>query len=123
MEKITKSIICTVCPIGCNIEVELTEKKDNKEIISITGNTCKRGLIYAQNECINPKRTLTTTVFCDNGKILSVKTNTAVPKDLLFECMKEINKTVAKTPVKIGEVIIENILNTGADVVACANIC
>ncbi len=117
-EKITKSIICTVCPVGCNIEVEMN---DNKEIISITGNTCKRGLVYATDECINPKRTLTTTVFLDNGKILSVKTSTAVPKDLLFECMKEINKTVAKAPVTIGDVIIENILNTGADVVACAN--
>ncbi len=113
-----KSLICTVCPVGCNIEVEMT---DNKEIISITGNTCKRGLVYAENECINPKRTLTTTVFCDNGKILSVKTSVAVPKTLLFECMKEINKISAKTPVKIGDVIIENILSTGADVVACAN--
>jgi len=114
-----RSIICTVCPVGCNIEVEMT---DNKEIVSITGNTCKRGLVYAENECINPKRTLTTTVFCDNGEILSVKTSEAVPKELLFECMKEINKTVAKAPVKIGEVIIENILNTGANVIACANV-
>ncbi len=114
-----RKIICTVCPVGCNIEVEMTE---NKEILSITGNTCKRGLVYAENECINPKRTLTTTVFCDNGKILSVKTSEAVPKELLFECMKVINKTLAKAPVKIGDVIIENILDTGADVIACGNI-
>ena len=114
-----KNIICTVCPVGCNIEVEMN---DNKEILSITGNTCKRGLVYAENECINPKRTLTTTVLTDDGRILSVKTNSAVPKNIIFECMKVINKVTVSAPVKIGDVIIENILDTGADVVACANI-
>ena len=113
-----KKVICTVCPVGCNIEVDINE---NKEILSINGNTCKRGEIYATDECINPKRTLTTTVLTEDKRVVSVKTNVPVKKELLFECMSVINKTVVSLPVKIGDIVIENILDTGSDIVACAN--
>jgi CxxC motif-containing protein len=91
-----KEFICIVCPRGCHISVD-----DNN---IITGNQCKRGETYVINEMTNPKRVLTTTV----------KT---VFKGLLYQAMEEINKIVIDKEMKIGEVVIKNILDTGVDVV------
>ena len=52
----------------------------------------------------------------------SVKSEAALPKDKIFECMNEINKVVLKAPVKIGDVVVENILGTGVNIVATKNI-
>ena len=46
-----KNIICVACPMGCGVTVEIT---DNGDILSVTGNTCKRGDAYARTECTNP---------------------------------------------------------------------
>ena len=64
-----KILTCIVCPLGCGIEVEI---KDGK-ILSIKGNTCKKGKDYAEAECTFPTRTLTTTVRTDSGYMLPVK--------------------------------------------------
>ena len=114
----TRELTCIICPKGCNIKVEM----ENNEIKSIEGNTCKRGYDYAYSEVTNPVRTITSTVKMENGKMLSVKTDKPIPKELIFKCMEEINKVTAKAPVKIGDVLIENVLNTGSNVVAPQNI-
>lgn len=114
----TRNLTCIVCPRGCALTVTLT---DDGKIEKIEGNACKRGVDYATAECTHPMRTVTSTVRLEDGRVLPVKTNTAVPKELVFEVMKEINKTVAKADLKIGDVIIKDVLGTGADVVASAN--
>ena len=114
----TRNLTCIICPKGCNLKVEI----ENEEIKSIEGNTCKRGYDYAISEVTNPVRTITSTVKLEIGKMLSVKTNKPIPKELIFKCMKEINKVVAKPPIKIGDVLIENILETGSNIVATQNI-
>lgn len=116
---ITKKLICTVCPKGCEISVEYDEK--TKEIFSLTGNACRRGDDYARAECIAPMRTLTTTVKIAGGGLLPVRTNKPVPRSILFDCMKVINRAEAPAGTKIGDVIIKDILRTGADVVASGN--
>ena len=86
---------------------------------SITGNMCKRGETYVINEITNPKRVLTTTVktvFKDIPRA-SVKTIDAIPKELIYQAMEVINKVVIDKEMHIGEVVIENILDTGIDVV------
>ena len=110
----TKNLTCIVCPLGCALSVELDE---NKNVLSVKGNTCKRGEIYANTECTAPKRTITSTVAVRGGGVVPVKTDKTVPKELIFECMSEINKVSAARDAKIGDVIIKNILNTGVDVV------
>ncbi len=112
-----KNLICIVCPLGCTLEVEL----DGTEVISVTGNTCKRGAEYAVSECTAPKRTVTSTVLCENGKVLPVKTSTPIPKEKLFECMEHINSTTASLPVRRGDVIIKNAAGTEADIIATAD--
>ncbi len=112
-----RNLTCIVCPMGCDITVTL----ENGEVVDIKGNTCPRGAEYAKNECTNPVRTITTTVMCGNGKPVSVKTNLPIPKDKIFECMKIINSVRADIPVFAGDVIIKNIADCGADIIATQN--
>lgn len=111
-----KNLICVSCPLGCPIEVEI----ENGEVVSVTGNTCKRGDAYARSEITNPVRSLTTSVKVENGlhPVVPVKSSGPVPKDKMFDCMKEINSVTVKAPVKIGDIVIENILGLGVDIVA-----
>lgn len=114
-----QELVCIVCPLGCNIEVGF--KDDGKEIEYIKGNTCKRGSDYAREECTNPVRMVTTTVRCKDGSVVPVKTSKAIEKGKIFECMKIINNFKADLPICTGDVIIKNVLDTGADIIATAD--
>ena len=113
-----RNLTCIVCPRGCQMTVTLS---DDGKVEKVEGNFCKRGITYANDECTNPKRTVTSTVRCESGEVVSVKTDTTVPKDKMFEVMAEINSVLAKDSVKIGDVIIENVCGTGANVVATSS--
>ncbi len=112
-----RELTCIVCPKGCPLKVEL----ENGAVVNVTGFTCPRGKQYAIDECTHPMRTITSTVRAENGEVVPVKTNTTVPKELMFDCMREINRAVVTLPAHIGDVVIANILGTGADVVITAN--
>ena len=111
-----KDLTCVACPLGCSITVEY----EGTEVLSVTGNTCKRGDAYARTEIVNPTRSIASTVKVNGGvhPVVPVKTSCAIPKTMIFDCMKEINAVSVDAPVKIGQVIIANVLGTGADVVA-----
>lgn len=115
MEK--RNLICVACPLGCPITVTID---DNGNVTDVTGNTCKRGDTYAHTEVTNPTRMLTTTVRVEGGKsyVVPVKSATPIPKEMMFECMEVVNKATIKAPVKIGDIVIENILGTGVDIIA-----
>ena len=110
-----RKLTCIVCPLGCEITVQL----NGREVTAVTGNTCPRGKEYAQNECTNPQRTVTSTVRCDDGGLVSVKTDRPIPKEKMAECMARMNETVAKLPVAIGDVLLENVF--GSNIVATQN--
>ena len=112
-----RELTCIVCPIGCQLSVTL----ENGIVTEVIGNTCPRGKQYAVDECTNPVRTITTTARTSNGGVIPVKTDKPIPKNLMFECMKEINRAAVSLPAQIGDVVIENLLNTGANVVVTAN--
>ena len=114
MEK--RELTCIGCPLGCSITVTM----ENAEILDVTGNTCKRGEKYAIDECTNPVRMLTSTVRVNGGKlpVVPVKTSVPIPKGKMFECMAAINNEVADAPIKLGDVLIANVCDTGADIVA-----
>ena len=113
-----RNLTCIVCPIGC----ELTVETEGDKIISIIGNTCERGKVYAYNECTHPARVLTTTVKVKGGKLLPVKSNKPLPKENIHKYMDIINNIIISPPVSIGDIIIKNIDNTGIDIVATQNI-
>ena len=111
-----KNLTCIVCPVGCALSVVL----ENGEILSVEGNTCKRGEGYARAELKNPTRMLTTTVVIENGSLkrLPVFTESEIPKPLLFEAMEVLNKVRVKAPIALRQVIVEDLLGTGVKVLA-----
>lgn len=107
--------ICIVCPKGCHIVVD----GDN-----ISGYTCLRGLNYVKQESIDPRRILTTTVKVNdkNIRVCPVKSSDTLPKDKLFASMDEINKISVDLPIKLHQIVIKNILNTGVDIITTKEI-
>lgn len=112
-----RDLICVSCPFGCAISVDLDDKGS---VLSVTGNTCKRGEQYAISECTNPVRVLTTTMKVNGGSlaVVPVKTSAPIPKGKMFDCMKTINNEVVDAPVRMGDILICNICDTGADIIA-----
>lgn len=107
-------LTCIICPRGCELTVSLD---DGGAPISVVGNACPRGESYAITECTAPMRTVTTTVRCESGAVVPVKTDRAVPKALVFEVMRVINSTVASDRLSVGDVVIKGVAGTDADVV------
>lgn len=109
---------CIVCPMSCMITVE--QDDITKEILSITGNTCKRGENYARNELTHPMRQLTSTVAIDNGiyNRLPVILSAEVPKEKIFDVMEQIRKVRVKAPVEMGDVLVADVCGLGVDVLA-----
>ena len=118
MEK--RNLICIGCPMGCPLVV----KMENGEVTSVTGNTCKRGDVYARKEVTNPTRIVTSTVRVSGGNIdmVSVKTKEDIPKGKIFECVKALKGITVPAPVHIGDVILRNVADTGVDIVATKNV-
>ncbi len=114
-----KNIICISCPLGCPLQVEF----DGVNIGSVTGNTCKRGEVYAKKELTNPTRIVTSTVRVTGSDVemVSVKTKDDIPKGKIFECVKALKDVVVSSPVKVGDIIISNVADTGVDIVATRN--
>lgn len=114
MEK--REFTCICCPLGCNVTAELTEG----EVKEITGNTCRRGAEYVRKELTHPTRMVTSTIRVTGGNypVVSVKTETDIPKEKIFDCMSEINRTRATAPVAAGEALIQNVAGTGVNVIA-----
>lgn len=111
-----KNMTCVSCPLGCSLKVEY----EGDRVISVQGNECKRGIKYAQTEISNPTRMLTSTVKVRGGvrPLVPVKSETPLPKNRVLECMDIINDVVLDAPVKLGDVVISDILDTGIDVIA-----
>lgn len=111
-----KNLTCIGCPLGCQITV----KSENGEIVSVNGNTCKRGEDYARKEVTAPARIVTTTVKVSGGNtsVVSVKTKADLPKEKMFDCIRALKEVTVQAPVEIGDVVLKNVLDTGVDIVA-----
>ena len=111
-----KELICIGCPLGCNLTVEM----DGGQVVSVSGNTCKRGDDYARKELTDPRRIVTSTVPVSGGNlpVVSVKTASDIPKGKIRECLCALKGVALTAPVQIGDVIVENVADTGVDVVA-----
>ena len=116
----TVNLICIGCPLGCPLTVEM----EGNEVKSVAGNTCPRGEAYAKKELTNPTRIVTSTVRVAGGKLamVSVKTESDIPKGKIFDCVKALKDVEVIAPVKIGDVIVENVAGTGVNVIATKNV-
>ncbi|WP_097027259.1 DUF1667 domain-containing protein [Clostridium peptidivorans] len=111
-----RELTCIGCPIGCMLEVTL----EDGIVVDVKGNTCLRGKTYAEKECTNPTRIVTSSVKVRNGEIdaVSIKTKSDIPKDKIMQCIEELRGVVLEAPVNIGDVILTNVAGTGVNVIA-----
>lgn len=109
-----KELICIVCPKGCHLKV------DEQNGYAVTGNQCERGVVYGKKELTNPTRVITSTVRVQGAQIprLPVKTDRDIPKKDIFPAMCLLDSVTVKAPVHCGDIIIPDILGTGANFVA-----
>lgn len=113
----TATYLCIGCPLGCRLEVD---EDEGHQIVEIRGFSCKRGKEYAAQEHTAPQRIVTTTVVITNALYarLPVKTSLPVPKRSVVEVCKALRHTCVQAPVKLGDVIVANVLGYGVDIVA-----
>ena len=115
----TEIITCINCPVGCRMEVTL----EDGAVVAVKGNTCKRGEIYAHQECIEPLRMVTAVIPVEGSSMpLSVKTKSPIPKKLIADCMAALSEVKVTAPVMLGSVVLENVCGTGIDVIATRNV-
>mgnify|MGYP003617871531 CR=1 FL=1 len=114
-----KDIICVACPMGCQISVELN---DDGEILSVTGNTCKRGAQYAEKEVTHPTRIVTTSVAVTGSTTgahtVSCTTASDIPKEKIFAVIDALRGLTVSAPVRIGDVLLPDAAGTGVPIIA-----
>ena len=101
-----RKITCIICPRGCAMTATVSGQE-----VTVTGHTCPKGQEYAANECLHPVRTVTATVRVANrpNTMVSVKTETPVPKDQMMDVMAALRKTEVNAPLAIGDVVMYNV--------------
>ena len=109
-------LTCVLCPVGCELEV----RKDEAGELDVQGNQCDKGAPFAVEEILHPKRNLATSVPIRNtaAKMVSVRLGDRVPREMIFPILAEIAKLRPEVPVCRGQVLIADVLGTGADVIA-----
>ena len=120
MATTVKNLTCIICPRGCTLTVTLDPAAENP-VLSVEGQGCKRGVDYATAECTHPTRVLTTTAPTVDGGVVPCKTDKAIPRELLLEAMRAVNTLSAPAVIRIGDVLLFDVLGTGANIVATAN--
>ena len=117
---------CTTCPSECLLTVEVERDADGAvaEVHSVIGNSCPRGDTFARQELTCPMRMLTTTVAVSGGDetLLPVRTAEAIPLELHAQAMDLIRDLVVKAPIRMGDVVLPNLLDTGTDLIASMDI-
>ena len=112
-----KVLTCIECPVGCRLEVEV----EGDKVLAVRGNGCPRGKLYAESEVVCPMRVLTTTIRSVDGCMVPVKTDKPIKKSEMLTVMEKLRTIRCQTPVKVGDVLYENIADK-ANLVATANI-
>ena len=112
-----QKITCVICPNSCRLDVSMEENGE----IKVEGFTCPRGEVYGKNEFTNPVRMLITTMKVNNGilPVIPVRSNKEVPKAQVFDAVRIVSETSVDAPVKMGQIIIKNLLGIeGINVIA-----
>ena len=117
---------CTTCPSECLLTVEIERDVNGNvaRVRSVTGNSCPRGDKFAHQELTCPMRVLTTTVAVSGGDeaLLPVRTAEAIPLALHAQAMALIRGLVVNAPIRMGDIVLEDLLNTDIDLIASMDI-
>ena len=114
-----QTITCISCPVGCRMTVQV----EDGAFVSVAGNTCKRGEVYARQECVAPERMVTAVIPVEGSPTpLSVKTRTPIPKAKIQDCMAALAQVKLIAPVAMGDVVLPDVCGTGVDVIATKSV-
>jgi CxxC motif-containing protein len=115
----TERLTCILCPIGCPIEA--IRRGDDLEV---HGNECPKGVDFAVQEILHPLRNLSASVPIKGtaSRMVSVRLSAPVPRDKIYPILAAIAALRPEAPVRRGQVLIADVLNTGADVIATRTI-
>lgn len=118
-----REFTCIMCPLGCDLRAETGQGEMGEEIL-VTGNTCPKGKEYAIQELTDPQRNIATSVLVAGGELplVSVRLTRAIPKNRIFDVMGEIRRQKLAAPVRAGEIVIENVLGLGSDVIVTKDV-
>ena len=113
-----KELVCNLCPVHCKMSIEYSRWGD--QIKNVYGSRCSRGYEYIRNYRIDQQCMLPTSVRLrgSSDNRLPVNSDAPIPKTMVTEVMNVIKTVEVEVPIKSGEIILENILNTGVNIVA-----
>ena len=109
-----KEITCTECANRCKLIVE-----QNGDEIIVKGNHCPRGLKSGREEFLGERAIVKGFVKSsayEKGKI-AVETDKAVPKGMVYKVTLALKKILVEKEVSVGEIVAENIANSGANLI------
>lgn len=121
----TRRFFCTTCPSECALTVEVAcDGSGAQRAVGVRGNRCERGRAFAEQEITRPVRILATTVAVRGGDehLLPVRTARPIPRDLHMRAMDEVRHAIVSAPVRMGDIVVENLLGTGVDLVASMDV-
>ena len=115
-----RTFTCIICPNGCEVEAEY----EGTTVLSVSGNLCPKGKAYVTQELTDPRRTIASSVRVEGGELplTSVRLTKAIPKDRIFDAMREIRKIHLQAPVRIGDVAVAGLLGLDCDVIVTKNV-
>ena len=117
----TRNLTCISCPVGCDLTIDEVDGQP-----AISGNRCPKGVTYALQELTDPRRILTTsvTLLHADGRFssLPVRSQTALPKHLIFDVMQLCHNMTVSTPIQMGEILIEDLAGSGIPLIASKSV-
>lgn len=113
-------LTCIVCPMSCALEAEVVGDGEERRLVTLSGNTCRRGADYAASEVTCPKRTLTSTVAVTGAAIprCPVRSKEEIPRTAIPRALQEIASITMKAPVTSGQTILPDLAGTGVPLIA-----
>lgn len=120
---IEKELICVICPNGCDLKAEI-EEGPQMVVKEITGELCEKGPVWAEQELLNPVRTIASSIIVDGGDypLVSVRTDTAIPLKSIPNVMETIKSVRVKAPVRIGDILISEPAGTSCNIIATRHV-
>ena len=119
-----KELVCIVCPNGCQLVVDLEGAGKGRQVKAVTGQLCEKGPPWAEQEVINPTRTISSNILVENGDfpLVSVRTDAPIPRERIMDVMQAIKKTRVKAPVFIGDRLIEGPAGADCNIIATRHV-
>ncbi len=123
----SEGLVCITCPLGCHLDITRQEGGG----IAVSGNRCPRGVKYAEEELLAPKRMVSATARINPARLsgslgsiarLPVRSTAAFAKENVMVLLDAIYALNVELPVRRGDVLIRDFQGSGVNVIATRTI-